>query len=305
MGGAPKDSSENVRTMESIRTQVHAPVNLLAAWVATLILHACAPAQSAWTRSASSGHRYSWGGQRIDSRASLKQSCGTACAVPINPSTGEFLAPTVSRTGQVVQKAWDAAEAIQGFSLLDRALTSAELDQVEGVLKECVAQAHADVNDAYQRREGGRPFKNGKFPDDTECKQVIGTDGAGEDITLARMLGNLKHIEAFACVSARLPSSVREHFAVEPRYKPDPKSNGFILTKRGPDTLRPDFVVHGTRNATDVQCVYEFKFPCLSKNKLDPRTISGAEAQLAAYQKLSYRCPVAIISPQGLFELRP
>ncbi|ATB32584.1 hypothetical protein [Melittangium boletus] len=291
--------------MEIIRIRAHAFVPLIGVWIATLFVHACVPAQRSQTRPVSSGHRSSWGGPRIDSRASFKQSCGTACAVPINPSTGELLAPSVSRTGQVVQKVRDAAEAVQGFSLLDRALTGAELDQVEQVLRDCVAQAHADVNDAYQRQEGGRPFKNGKFPNDSECRQVVGTDEAGEDITLARMLGNLKHIAAFACVSARLPSSVREHFTVEPRYKPDPKSNGFILTKRGHDTLRPDFVVHGTRNATDVQCVYEFKFPCLSKNKLDPRTIFGAEAQLTAYQKLSYRCPVAIVSPQGLFELRP
>ncbi|WP_257462503.1 hypothetical protein [Archangium lipolyticum] len=75
-----------------------------------------------------------------------------------------------------------------------------------------------------------------------------------------------------------------------------------MLTNKGIDTLHPDFVVHGTRNATDVQCVYEFKFPCLSAQKLDPRKSSVAEAQLKAYQELTKRCPAALISPAGLFQ---
>jgi hypothetical protein len=196
-----------------------------------------------------------------------------------------------------------ASEAAQGLATLERALTSAELDHVETILKDCVAQAHADVNASYQQTGGSR-FKNGKFPDDVECKKVIGVDATGENVTLAQELGRLKHAASFACVKARLPSNIRDNFAVEPRYKPDPETNGVALTNKGPKTLHPDFVVHGTRNATDVQCVYELKFPCLSSNKLDPFTVSGAEAQLRAYQKLTNRCPAAIISPEGLFELR-
>lgn len=76
-----------------------------------------------------------------------------------------------------------------------------------------------------------------------------------------------------------------------------------MLTNGGIGTLNPDFVVHGTRNATDVQCVYDLKFPCLSAYKLDPRKAPKVEAQLKAYQQLSIRCPAAIISPAGLFQL--
>ncbi|WP_155893375.1 hypothetical protein [Cystobacter fuscus] len=196
-----------------------------------------------------------------------------------------------------------ASDAVQGLVKFERALTGAELDHVEKVLKECVAQAHADVNVSYQQ-PGGFKFKNGKFPDDVECKKIVGVDAAGENVTLAQELGRLKHAAAFACVKARLPPIIRDNFAVEPRYKPDPETNGVVLTNKGPKTLHPDFVVHGTRNATDVQCVYELKFPCLSSNKLDPFTVAGAEAQLRAYQKLTNRCPAAIVSPEGLFELR-
>jgi hypothetical protein len=166
-----------------------------------------------------------------------------------------------------------------------------------------VAQAHADVNEAYQQRDGGSKFENGKFPNDAECKKFVGRDAVGEKVSLAQELGRLKHAAAFACIKARLPPDLQDNFTVEPRYKPDPDVDGVVLTNGGLDTLHPDFVVHGTRNATDVQCVYEFKFPCLASHKLDPRKSPGAEAQLDAYQKLTKRCPAALISPAGLFQL--
>ncbi|ATB34200.1 hypothetical protein [Melittangium boletus] len=176
------------------------------------------------------------------------------------------------------------------------------MDHVEGILKECVAQAHADVNEAYQQ-SGGSKFANGKFPNDAECKKFIGRDATGERVTLAQELGRLKHAAAFACIKSRLPPELRDNFTVEPRYKPDPDVNGVGLSNGGLDTLHPDFVVHGTRNATDVQCVYEFKFPCLSDHKLNPLIAPGVRGQLQGYQKLTRRCPAAIVSPKGLDSL--
>ncbi|MFY0572120.1 hypothetical protein ACN28E_50965 [Archangium lansingense] len=202
----------------------------------------------------------------------------------------------------MLEKAGQAARAIQGLNTLERALTGAELDLVEATLKACVAQANADINEAYQQRDGGFRFKNGKFPNDAECKKIVSFTASGEKVTLARELGRLKHAAAFACLKARLPPDLRENFTIEPRYKPDPEVNGVALTNKGVETLNPDFVVHGTRNATDVQCVYDLKFPCFSDHKLDPFTSSGVEAQLKAYQDLSRRCPAAIISPAGLFQ---
>lgn len=236
-------------------------------------------------------------------RSQFNQSCGAACAAPVNTSTGEFLAPAATRAGQVLDKVVQVAEAVQGLNTLERALSGAELDLVEETLKACAAQAHADVNAAYQQREGGSRFENGKFPNDAECLKTVGFDESGEKVSLAQELGRLKHAVAFACLKVRLPPDLRENFTVEPRYKPDPDVNGVVLTNKGLDTLHPDFVVHGTRNATDVQCVYELKFPCFSAHKLDPLTSPGVEAQLKAYQKLSQRCPAAIISPTGLFQL--
>ena len=208
-----------------------------------------------------------------------------------------------NRSGQVLDKVVQATEALQGLNTLARALSGAELDLVEATLRACVAQAHADVNETYQQQDGGFKFENGKFPNDKECKKIVGRNAEGEGFTLAQELGRLKHAAAFACIKARLPPEIRDNFTLEPRYKHDPDVNGVVLTNKKLDTLHPDFVVHGTRNATDVQCVYEFKFPCLAAHKLDPRTSPGAEAQLTAYQKLTKRCPAAIISPTGLFQL--
>lgn len=238
------------------------------------------------------------GGQLTGSRTRFDQSCGAACAAPVNASTGD-LAPAATRAGRVLESVIQGVESFQGLNTLARALSGAELDLVEATLKACVAQAHADVNEAYQRN-GGPRFENGKFPSDTECKKIIKVDGVGDPITLAQELGMLKHAAAFACIKARLPSDLRENFTLEPRYKPDPEVNGVVLTNKGLDTLHPDFVVHGTRNATDVQCVYEFKFPCFADHKLSPLSAPGVKEQLHRYQKLTRRCPAVVVSPKGL-----
>ncbi|WNG32565.1 hypothetical protein F0U61_02285 [Archangium violaceum] len=217
-------------------------------------------------------------------------------------STGEFLSPAAARAGQVLERAVQVAEAAQGLLTLERALTGAELDRLEATLKECVAQAHADVNKAYQQSEGGSRFKNGKFPNDAECDRTVRIDPFGEPITLAQELGILKHAAAFDCVKAHLSKDFRGNFSVEPRYKGDPGANGVVLSNDGPQSLVPDLVVHATRNATDVQCVYEFKFPCHERHRLAPLKSFGVEAQLTGYQQLTRRCPVALITPNGLWQ---
>lgn len=124
-----------------------------------------------------------------------------------------------------------------------------------------------------------------------------------EPVTLAQELGLLKHADAFACVKRQLSEEFPGNFSVEPRYKGNPDANGVVLTNDGPTSLVPDLVVHATRNATDVQCVYEFKFPCLERHKLNPLKSPGTEAQLENYQQLTRRCPVALITPSGLKQL--
>jgi hypothetical protein len=54
-------------------------------------------------------------GQLSGGRSQFNQSCGAACAAPVNASTGELLAPAATRAGQVMGKALEAAEILQGF----------------------------------------------------------------------------------------------------------------------------------------------------------------------------------------------
>jgi hypothetical protein len=200
----------------------------------------------------------------------------------------------------VVEKAVQAVEAAQGLLTVQRLLTEAELAAVQTVVEQCVAQAHADVNEAFQKQEGGFPFKNGKFPNDAECNRVVRIDEQGGKVTLAQQLGLLKHAAAFACIRQRLPEELRSSFSVEPRYKGDPEINGTVLTNNKLDSLKPDFVVHATRNATDIQCVFEFKFPCLERHRLDPMNSPGVQDQLNGYLHLSRNCRVTLVTPGGL-----
>jgi hypothetical protein len=242
----------------------------------------------------------SWGGPLADGRSQLNQSCGAACAAPVNPSTGEILAPAATRLAPVAEKVVQAIEAAQGFLTIQRLLTEAELEQVQAVVEQCVAQAHADVNEAFQKQDGGFKFKNGKFPNDAECDRRVGVDERGRPVSLAQELGTLKHAAAFACINDRLPENLRGNFSVEPRYKGDPEVNGTVLTNNKLDSLKPDLVVHATRNATNIQCVFEFKFPCYERHRLDPMNSPGVKDQLKGYGNLSKSCRVTLVTPAGL-----
>ncbi|HYO56212.1 hypothetical protein [Archangium sp.] len=199
----------------------------------------------------------------------------------------------------MAEKVVRTVEAAQGLLTFERILTDAELAEVETVFRACVAQAHADVNEAYQQRDGGK-FKNGKFPNDAECDRQVDIDEEGNPVSLAQELGKLKHAAAFACINARLPEKFRGNFSIEPRYKGVPKTNGTVLTNNKLGSLKPDVVVHATRNATDVQCVYEFKFPCYERHRLDPMSSPGVAAQLDSYKYLSKSCRVTLVTPTGL-----
>jgi hypothetical protein len=200
----------------------------------------------------------------------------------------------------VAEKVVQAVEAAQGFLTIQRLLTEAELAEVQTVVEQCVAQAHADVNEAYQKQDGGFKFKNGKFPNDAECNRVVRFGAQGDEVTLAQELGLLKHATAFECIQERLPENLRGHFSVEPRYKGAPKLNGTVLTNNKRDSLKPDLVVHATRNATTIQCVFEFKFPCFERHRLEPMNSPGVMDQLKSYQQLARNCRVTLVTPAGL-----
>jgi len=210
-----------------------------------------------------------------------------------------MLAPAATRFAPVAERVVQAVEAAQGLLTVQRLLTEAELAEVHAVVEQCVAQAHADVNEAYQKQDGGFSFKNGKFPNDAECDRLVGVDDKGNPLKLSQKLGLLKHAAAFACIEERLPKELRGNFSREPRYKGDPERNGTVLTNNKRDSLKPDVVLHATRNATHIQCVYELKFPCYERHRRDPMHSPGVEEQLDGYKRLVRSCRVVLVTPTG------
>jgi len=250
---------------------------LAAVSVATLLCLSCAtvPPQA------------SWGGQHTSTRSQFNQSCGAACGAPVNASTGELLAPAASRAGQILEKAVQTAEVLQGFIHVTRFLDEAQKGVVEDVLKECVQAANREVDDELFGKERSLP--------DSECeKEPTVKDKLAP--SWARHLGKLKHAVAFACIQRRLAEKFPNNFTVEPRYRKDEFTRDVMLTDRWEGSLRPDIVIHFTRNATRIQCIYDLKFPC--GYEVGNPWSKDVVRQMKSYAGLGGQCKPALVPPQ-------
>src|SRR6218665_736741 len=211
------------------------------------------------------------------------QSCvlSPGCMAPA--ASGEVLIPTA---------AVRAAQAVRGLLTLKDFLDEAEVAQVEAVLVQCAREADFQVNE----REYGR----GGFPSDAECRRRIGQGKDGAPVTRAMELGSMKHEQAFACVERELGRDYSDHLAREPRYGKDASSGEYVLTGETVGSLVPDIVLHVVRDATRIQLLYDFLFPCTSKSKSEPlgqdrRTLLK---KLEKYEPLTRHQPRALVTPQ-------
>lgn len=109
-------------------------------------------------------------------------------------------------------------------------------------------------------------------------------------------LGKLKHAAAFECIQRRLAEKFPDNFAVEPRYRKDEFTKEVLLTDRRTGSLRPDIVIHFTRNATRIQCIYDLKFPCGYEvgNPWNAEVVR----QMKSYAGLGGQCEPALVTPQ-------
>jgi len=218
-------------------------------------------------------------------RSQFNQSCGAACAAPVNASTGELLAPAAARAGQVLGK---AAEVLQGFITVSRFLDEAQKGAVENVLRECVQEANTKVDDAL--------FGKGRSLPDSECeKEPVVRDKLAP--TWRRHLGKLKHAAAFECIQRRLAEKFPNNFSIEPRLRQDELTGDVLLTNRWEGSLQPDLVIHFTRNITRIQCIYDLKFPCGYAVGRNPWS-ADVVTQMEAYGNLGGECPPALVTPQ-------
>ena len=227
------------------------------------------------------------GFQPQPSRSQFNQSCGAACAAPVNASTGEILAPAATQTGQVLGRVAQAVEVLQGLITVSKFLDEAQKSAVEDILRDCVREANTKVDDEL--------FGKGRSLPDTECgKEPTVRDKLAP--TWRRHLGKLKHAAAFECIQRRLAEKFPDNFSIEPRLRKDELTQDVLLTDRWAGSLRPDLVIHFTRNATRIQCIYDLKFPC-GYEVGNPWSVDVVR-QMRSYGELGGQCQPALVTPQ-------
>lgn len=233
--------------------------------------------------------RHSWGGPPVTGgRSRFNQSCGAACAAPVNASTGEVLAPTATHAGHVFKKVVQAAEVLQGFITVTRFLDEAQKGVVEDILWKCAQEANRKVDEELFGKDRSLP--------DSECDKAP-TVKKKLAPSWRRHLGILKHMEAFACIERRLAERFPENFSIEPRLRKDEFTKEVLLTDRWEGSLQPDIVIHFTRNVTRIQCIYDLKFPCGYDVGRNPWT-TEVRTQMDSYGNLGGECLPALVTPQ-------
>ncbi len=196
--------------------------------------------------------------------------------------------PAATRTGQVLEKAVQAAEALQGLITVSRFLDEAQKKVVENILVSCVKDADTKVDEEL--------FGKGRALPDSECgKEPIVKEKLAP--TWRRHLGKLKHAAAFECIQRQLSEKFPNNFSIEPRLRKDKFTKEVLLTDRWEGSLQPDIVIHFTRNITRIQCIYDLKFPCGYDVGRNPWT-TEVVAQMAAYARLGGECFPALVTPQ-------
>lgn len=265
------------------RARLPARILLAVSSAALLCLHCAIAPQAAGFQP-----QPSWNQRPMSGRTQFNQSCGAACATPVNASTGELLAPAAARTAQVLGNAVEVAEVLQGFITVSRFLDAAQRGAVEDVLRECVRVANTKVDDEL--------FGKGRSLPDSECeKEPIVRDKLAP--TWRRHLGKLKHAAAFECIQRRLAEKFPENFSIEPRLRKDELTQDVLLTNRWEGSLLPDIVIHFTRDITRIQCIYDLKFPCGYAVGRNPWS-ADVVTQMASYGNLGGECPPALVTPQ-------
>ncbi|WP_147450109.1 hypothetical protein [Corallococcus carmarthensis] len=108
----------------------------------------------------------------------------------------------------------------------------------------------------------------------------------------------MKHAVAFACVQREILRLFPENVSIEPRYSGDARSGGPVLTNQWTGSKKPDIVLHATGQPHQIQCIFDFKFPCTRSSKSDPFASSETQKQMTSYKELGGNCRPAIVTPQ-------
>jgi hypothetical protein len=188
----------------------------------------------------------------------------------------------------VFGKAVQAAEVIQGFLNVSKFLDEAQKKRAEDIIVACVKEAHFKVEEELFGKGKSLPASDCKKPPAVEKKLAP---------TWAQHLGILKHAVAFECIQQGLAKEFPNNFAIEPRYRREEFTNDLMLTDRWAGSKEPDLVLHFTRNATRIQCIYELKFPC-GNEQGNPWRDKRVQFQMEEYRALGGECEPVIVTPQ-------
>ncbi|AFE06030.1 hypothetical protein COCOR_04790 [Corallococcus coralloides DSM 2259] len=183
-----------------------------------------------------------------------------------------------------------AARAAASAGATMKLLEAADVARIEHLLVECAKEANHAVNE--------REYGEGKYPDDKECLRVVGYDKYGDPIRRQAELGTMKHDVAFACVRREILRLFPKNVSIEPRYSGDTSSGGPAMTSMWTGSNKPDIVLHATGQPLQIQCIFDFKFPCTLSGKSQPLGSSETRKQMARYKELGGKCRPAIITPQ-------
>ncbi|MCY1047660.1 hypothetical protein OV208_40560 [Corallococcus sp. bb12-1] len=197
-----------------------------------------------------------------------------------------------SQTGNDAILPWvgRAARAATAAHATQRVLEAADVARIEYLLVECAKEAHFKINE--------REYGEGKSPDDAECLREVGKDKAGDPILQQTELGRMKHERAFKCVQQKILRLFPDNISIEPRYGPHGKSGGYALTNQWAGSMKPDIVTHAAGQPGQVQCVYDFKFPCIKSKKEYPFSNFETREQITLHKQLKGKCNPAIVTPQ-------
>ncbi|RYZ42873.1 MAG: hypothetical protein EOO71_05930 [Myxococcaceae bacterium] len=171
-----------------------------------------------------------------------------------------------------------------------RVLEAADVARIEALLVKCAEEAHFKINE--------REYGEGNIPEDAECMREVGKDKSGKPILRQAELGRMKHERAFKCVQQEILRLFPENISIEPRYGPNGKPGGFSLTDRRTGSMKPDVAIHATGQPGQVQCIYDFKFPCTKAGKENPGENPATQEQMSRYKELGGKCNPAIVTPQ-------
>ncbi|RKG56051.1 hypothetical protein D7V80_40925 [Corallococcus sp. CA054B] len=180
-----------------------------------------------------------------------------------------------------------AARAAASAGATMKLLEAADVARIEHLLVECAKEADFIVNE--------REYGQGKYPDDKECKRVIGRNKKGDLLTRQMELGTLKHAVAFACVRREILKLFPDQVSIEPRFGEESKSGAYALTNQWEGSMKPDIALHASGQPNRIQCIYDFKFPCTLWSKEHP--LDAVLQQLQDYGRLGGKCKPAIVTP--------